>query len=103
MNKVKTIETFTYVYEQHSANTHEIADALFDGDRAAAQRTLTSIFGNATLFDDLECCYVGLESNGDHPKHRNGQDLPAVWQCKVTCDYGTLEESLLEAGLSVTS
>jgi hypothetical protein len=102
MSNAKAVEAFTYVYEMHSANTYDIADAIFDGDRVAAQRTLTSIFGKAELFDDLECCYVGLESDGSHPKHRNGQYLPAVWQCKITCDYGTLAESLADAGLSST-
>ena len=94
----RTLETFTYVFEQHSATTPEIADAIWDGDRDLAGGVLTSLFGQPDLFDDLETGYVGLESDGSHPRHISGEYLPAVWQCRLTCDEHTLQQSLAAAG-----
>lgn len=99
-NETQLLETYTMVYERHSATTNEVADAIFLGDQNAALETLTELFGKPQLFDDLETGYVSRNQDGSHPRRLNGEYLPAVWQCYLSCDYGTLEESLADAGWS---
>ena len=99
-NNTDLLAAFTLVFDQHSATTNEVAAAVFNGDQEAALSALTTLFGKPHLFDDLEEGYGSRNQDGTHPRRSNGEYLPAVWQCYLTCDNGTVEESLAQANLT---